>query len=62
MVTSGSYGACEACRRNYDGGCPYDHDEDVQFDRDGKGPRKGSYMWKKGRRGKKKGHKQGKCK
>ena len=31
-------------------------------DRDGTGPRKGSWMWKKGRRGKKAGHRQGECK
>lgn len=30
-------------------------------DRNGRGPRKGSYMWNIGRRGKKKGHRQGKC-
>jgi len=30
-------------------------------DRNGKGPRKGSYMYKIGRRGKKAGHKKGKC-
>mgnify|MGYP001094328388 CR=1 FL=1 len=30
-------------------------------DKDGKGPRTGSLMWKKGNRGKKEGHKQGPC-
>jgi len=30
-------------------------------DRDGKGPRKGSFMWNKGKRGKKQGHKKGDC-
>jgi len=35
MVTSGSYGACEGCVRNYDGGCPYGYDDNVQFDGDG---------------------------
>ena len=30
-------------------------------DRDGKGPRKGSYMWNQGKKGKKAGHKQGNC-
>jgi len=31
-------------------------------DRDGTGPRKGSYMYKTGHRGKKAGHQQGDCK
>lgn len=31
-------------------------------DRDGKGPRKGSYMYSKGRRGRKQGRKLGNCK
>lgn len=34
---------------------------DVMPDRNGKGPRKGSYMWNKGKRGRKQGHKKGTC-
>ena len=30
-------------------------------DRDGRGPRKGSYMYNTGHRGKKAGHRQGSC-
>jgi len=30
-------------------------------DRDGRGPRRGSYMWRIGRRGPKAGHRQGNC-
>jgi len=30
-------------------------------DRDGKGPRRGSYQWNRGHRGRKAGHKQGNC-
>jgi len=29
------YSACMNCKRNFDGGCPYDHDEDIEFDEDG---------------------------
>jgi len=30
-------------------------------DKNGKGPREGSWMWKIGKRGKKEGHKRGPC-
>lgn len=34
----------------------------IMPDKDGKGPRKGSYMYRSGKKGKKAGHLQGNCK